>query len=212
MYKGTEKVDGSYFSVGDNKQDRRPFKAYLDVGLIRTTTGNRVFGAMKGASDGGLHIPHKNKRFPGFHVEKAQIITSKRGKVQEVEKAKSAFDAKEHKEHIFGGHVEKYFNLLKEESAQKFDKQFSGWQKALGGQTFEALYTKVHKAIRTDPTIRVAKRGGKTRTVTDAKNVGYKILTDSKKRSWIKHVKLTHAERAARVEKKVQLTEMVYGQ
>ena len=27
--------------------DRRPFRALLDVGLIRTTTGNRVFGALK---------------------------------------------------------------------------------------------------------------------------------------------------------------------
>lgn len=26
---------------------RRPFRALLDVGLVRTTTGNRVFGALK---------------------------------------------------------------------------------------------------------------------------------------------------------------------
>jgi len=38
----------------------------LDVGLVRTTCGNRVFGALKGACDGGLHIPHSTKRFPGF--------------------------------------------------------------------------------------------------------------------------------------------------
>ena len=59
MYKGNDKVDGTYYSVGDPDKmgDRRPFKAYLDVGLVRTTTGNRVFGAMKGACDGGLYIP-----------------------------------------------------------------------------------------------------------------------------------------------------------
>jgi len=34
------------------------FRCYLDVGLARTTTGARVFGAMKGAVDGGLDIPH----------------------------------------------------------------------------------------------------------------------------------------------------------
>ena len=28
-------------------ESRRPFRALLDVGLIRTTTGNRVFGALK---------------------------------------------------------------------------------------------------------------------------------------------------------------------
>ncbi|WOL07870.1 hypothetical protein Cni_G16619 [Canna indica] len=28
-------------------ESRRPFRALLDVGLVRTTTGNRVFGALK---------------------------------------------------------------------------------------------------------------------------------------------------------------------
>ena len=37
----------------------RPFRCFLDVGLTRTTTGNRVFAVMKGAVDGGLDIPHK---------------------------------------------------------------------------------------------------------------------------------------------------------
>ena len=37
----------------------------MDLGLVATTTGNRVFGAMKGAVDGGLNIPHNTKRFPG---------------------------------------------------------------------------------------------------------------------------------------------------
>lgn len=27
--------------------EKRPFRALLDVGLVRTTTGNRVFGALK---------------------------------------------------------------------------------------------------------------------------------------------------------------------
>lgn len=37
----------------------RPFRAFLDVGLTRTTTGNRIFAAMKGALDGGIDIPHR---------------------------------------------------------------------------------------------------------------------------------------------------------
>lgn len=39
------------------------------MGLARTTTGARVFGAMKGAVDGGLNVPHSVKRFPGFDAE-----------------------------------------------------------------------------------------------------------------------------------------------
>lgn len=45
------------------------FRCYLDVGLARTTTGARVFGAMKGAVDGGLNVPHSLKRFPGYDTE-----------------------------------------------------------------------------------------------------------------------------------------------
>lgn len=37
---------GEDFSV-EPADSRRPFRALLDVGLIRTTTGNRVFGALK---------------------------------------------------------------------------------------------------------------------------------------------------------------------
>ena len=52
---------------------RRPFKAFLDVGLKKTTTGARVFGAMKGASDGGLYIPHSESRFPGYDIETKEL-------------------------------------------------------------------------------------------------------------------------------------------
>jgi len=72
IYKGVENIDGEYFDVYEKNlnKDRRPFRAYLDVGLTRTTTGNRVFGALKGAVDGGIFVPHNNKRFPGYHIEK----------------------------------------------------------------------------------------------------------------------------------------------
>lgn len=83
MYKGIEDPNGDHFDVyaADKiNRERRPFKALLDVGLVRTTAGNRVFGAMKGAVDGGIFIPHNTKRFPGYHVEKAAAVTGKRGK------------------------------------------------------------------------------------------------------------------------------------
>ncbi|KAK2099503.1 60S ribosomal protein L5 [Saguinus oedipus] len=31
---------------------------YLDAGIARTTTGSKGFGALKGAVDGGLSVPH----------------------------------------------------------------------------------------------------------------------------------------------------------
>lgn len=70
LYPGNEKVDGEVYDVSENpNEERRPFLALLDVGLVRTTVGNRVFGALKGATDGGLYVPHNNKRFPGFSKE-----------------------------------------------------------------------------------------------------------------------------------------------
>ncbi|KAJ9593169.1 hypothetical protein L9F63_015266 [Diploptera punctata] len=40
---------------------------------MRTTTGTRVFGAMKGAVDGGLSIPHSTERFPGYDAESKEF-------------------------------------------------------------------------------------------------------------------------------------------
>ncbi|MCL7050412.1 hypothetical protein MKW94_029958 [Papaver nudicaule] len=74
---------GEDYSV-EPAERRRPFCALLDVGLLCTTTGNHIFGALsqlldllwfttsnhyssvKGALDGGLDIPHSDKRFAGY--------------------------------------------------------------------------------------------------------------------------------------------------
>lgn len=86
-------ASGEYFSVSTKpNEERKPFKAFLDVGLARTTTGNRVFGCLKGACDGGLDIPHNTKRFPGFSKEEGN----------------DKYDAGKHRERIFGVHVDKY--------------------------------------------------------------------------------------------------------
>jgi large subunit ribosomal protein L5e len=104
-FKGQENVDGEFFDIMSKKIDQRPFKAYLDVGLARTTTGNRIFGCMKGAVDGGIYVPHNNKRFPGHHIEKAAETKGKKGKVIEKGKSQTTWTPKEHRDHIFGLHV-----------------------------------------------------------------------------------------------------------
>lgn len=60
LYTGTTEVTGDEYNV-EELDDEGPgaFRCYLDTGLMRTTTGARVFGAMKGAVDGGLNIPHR---------------------------------------------------------------------------------------------------------------------------------------------------------
>ena len=126
-YKGTETVDGEYFNSSDNMEgDRRPFKALLDVGIQRTTTGARIFGALKGACDGGIDVPHSNKRFPGYTRAKVEVVTNKRGKAtDQAEKTDAKYDAKVHRDRIMGVQVTKYMNEMKKEDLEKSKRHFS---------------------------------------------------------------------------------------
>lgn len=74
MYKPNADVNGEYFNVDDECDEKRPFKALLDVGIQRTTTGARVFGVMKGACDGGVNVPHSTKRYPGYVKAKMTAV------------------------------------------------------------------------------------------------------------------------------------------
>ena len=67
-YEGQTEVDGEHFTVEDNDDGPGAFRAYLDVGLKRTSTGARVFGAMKGAADGGLDVPHRYHFYFAFFL------------------------------------------------------------------------------------------------------------------------------------------------
>ncbi|CAA7023694.1 unnamed protein product [Microthlaspi erraticum] len=132
-YEGNLEATGEDYSV-EPTDSRRPFRALLDVGLIRTTTGNRVFGALKGALDGGLDIPHSDKRFAGFNKENKSL------------------DAEVHRNYIFGGHVSNYMKLLTEDEPEKFNTHFSQYVKSgVDAENIEELYKKVHAAIRADP-------------------------------------------------------------
>lgn len=60
VYEGQVEVTGDEFNVESMDGQPGAFTCYLDAGLARTTTGNKVFGALKGAVDGGLSIPHRS--------------------------------------------------------------------------------------------------------------------------------------------------------
>ncbi|TFY81939.1 hypothetical protein EWM64_g2073 [Hericium alpestre] len=103
----------------------------------RTSTGSRVFGALKGASDGGIFIPHNEKRFPGFDPESKEL------------------DAEVLKKYIFGGHVAEYMESLEEEDDERFKKQFSTYlADGIGSDDMEEIYTNAYAAIREDPTFK----------------------------------------------------------
>ncbi|GIY39166.1 60S ribosomal protein L5 [Caerostris extrusa] len=134
IYEGVSVPDGDDFTVEDVDGQPGAFRCYLDVGLARTTTGARVFGAMKGAVDGGLDIPHSNKRFPGYDAENKQ------------------FNADVHRRHIYGQHVAEYMRLLIDEDEDAYKKQFSQYIKeGITPDDMEDMYKKAHAAIRSDP-------------------------------------------------------------
>jgi len=137
-YEGQKEVDGEDYNVAADPEGKAPFKALLDVGLARTTTGARIFGALKGACDGGLDIPHKDRRFPG----------SKR---QEGSKEWEA-SPETHRKYIFGGHVADYMRKLKESDEEAYNRHFKRFVDAgISADDIEGVYTEAHKAIRADP-------------------------------------------------------------
>uniref|UniRef100_H2ZRJ2 Ribosomal protein L5 eukaryotic C-terminal domain-containing protein n=1 Tax=Latimeria chalumnae TaxID=7897 RepID=H2ZRJ2_LATCH len=59
LYEGQPDITGEEFNVENIDGENGAFTCYLDAGLARTTTGNKIFGVLKGAADGGLSIPHR---------------------------------------------------------------------------------------------------------------------------------------------------------
>ncbi|XP_002130156.2 large ribosomal subunit protein uL18 [Ciona intestinalis] len=135
IYEGQTEIDGDEYNVEDIDGQPGAFRAFLDIGLARTTTGARIFGAMKGAADGGLDIPHSVKRFPGYDAESKE------------------FNAEVHRNHIFGQHVSEYMTSLEESDEDAFKRQFSQYIKnGITADGVEEMYKKAHASIREDPT------------------------------------------------------------
>jgi len=136
-YDGQTTVNGEEYHVEAVEDGPRPFKALLDVGLARTTTGCKIFGCLKGAADGGLDVPHNDKRFPGTKKADSGDLE---GSAETVRK------------YIMGGHVADYMKHLKDEDEERFNKQFKRYiDLGIKADGIEKLYLATHKAIRADP-------------------------------------------------------------
>uniref|UniRef100_G3MKI7 Large ribosomal subunit protein uL18 n=1 Tax=Amblyomma maculatum TaxID=34609 RepID=G3MKI7_AMBMU len=134
VYKGCEEATGEDYCVESEDGQPGAFRCFLDVGLARTTTGARIFGCLKGAVDGGMDIPHSNKRFPGYDNETKE------------------FNADVHRRHIYGLHVAEYMKVLLEEDEEAYKRQFSRYNKlGVTADEIEEIYKKAHAAIRADP-------------------------------------------------------------
>merc|ERR1712113_869053 len=185
-FKGKETLDGDEYHVEDEDGERRPFKCILDVGIRTTCVGARMWGALKGAVDGGLHVPHSTKNFPGY-------------KPAEDKGAEPEYDAEAHKDRIFGEHVKEYMEMLQEEDPTKYEAHFAKFIKeGIEPDKMEDMYTEAHQKIKADPD------GGKE----DAKEVTYERTGETKKCSdgteHVRTIKLTLKQRKAKVLAKIQ--------
>ncbi|KAI0981495.1 hypothetical protein GJ496_000955 [Pomphorhynchus laevis] len=132
-YLGKIDADGTEALYEEN-EERKTFRAVLDVGLVRTSTGARVFGALKGAVDGGLDVPHSEKRFPGYDKESQK------------------YKADVHRRHIFGQHVADYMRSLENDDPNRYNRQFSRYIKeGISADGIEKMYANAHAAIRANP-------------------------------------------------------------
>ena len=182
-FEGITEPEGDYYNAGELEEDEEKerhktnqphaFYCVLDTGLARTNTGARVFGCLKGAVDGGLNVPHEEKRFPGFDETN--------------DDPEEAMDTELLGGYIKGAHVSEYMEELEEEDPELFSKQFSRYQKeGIGSGDLEEMYTGVYEAIREHP-LRKKKNDG------DYKELGKKH----------KKAKLTYEQKKAKIKQKI---------
>merc|ERR1712007_37677 len=166
-YEGNKDINGEVFCVEDNDDGPGAFRACLDVGLARTTTGAKIFGAMKGAADGGIDIPHSEKRSPGYDKEAGE------------------YSAEVHRNHIFGQHVAQYMRELLDKDEDAYKKQFSqSIKNGITADSVEDMYKKAHAAIRKDP----ERQAKATKNITK-KRFGAKRLTYDERKAKVAKAK-----------------------
>jgi len=188
-YEGKVDVDGENYEVSADIVDDdapRPFKALLDVGLARTTSGARIFGVLKGACDGGLDIPHNDHRFPGSKRDGGEWKS----------------DPAVHRKYIFGQHVSSYMKQLQENDEEAYTRQFKRYTDLnVKADDLEKIYKKAHADIRKDPS---KKRNDMELGYFKARPKGYKKPATVEKKDYCKQKKLTNSQRKNRVKQRVQ--------
>jgi len=180
VYAGAKEANGAEYNVENVDGQPGAFQCFLDVGLARTSTGAKIFGALKGAADGGLHIPHSTKRFPGY------------------DKEKSEYKAEVHRRHILGVHVAEYMKQLQGDDEDAYKRQFSRYIKnGITPDSIEALYKKAHAEIRKDPEFKSTKKA----KPADYKQKRWtkKSLTRAQRRDRVKQKKESFLKKLANI-------------
>lgn len=165
-YKGVEEVEGEFELTEAVEDSPRPFKVFLDVGLQRTTTGAKIFGAMKGASDGGLFVPHSPSRFPGWDIEGEEL------------------DAEMLRKYIFGGHVAEYMEELMDDDEERYSLLFKSYiEDEVDADAIEDIYLEAHEAIRADPSAKPTSTKTKAEYAAESKKFRQVKLTREERKA-----------------------------
>merc|ERR1712232_620240 len=179
-----ETLDGEEYHVEEEETDQRPFKCILDVGIARTCVGARIWGVLKGAVDGGLHIPHSTKNFPGYKAAEG--------------KGEAEYDAEAHKEKIFGAHLKEYMEMLAEEDPTKYEAHFAKYiADGKDADGIEDMYSGAHTKIRADP----GPKAKKAKKITHQRKGNKIVYSDGKET--VRRVKLSLKERRSKVANRI---------
>jgi len=156
--------------------------------LRRTCAGARMWGALKGAVDGGLHVPHSIRKFPGY------VDPEEKG-------GEPQYDTSAHLERILGNHVSEYMSMLEEEDQERYKIQFAKFlENDLEADSLEDMYKECHTKIRENPVFEKAA----------AKTVKHEVLgnntkttVDGDENEYVRQRRLSKEQRKGRVAQKI---------
>merc|ERR1711918_78883 len=187
-FEGTEEVTAEFedcfvHNEEEGEDEPKAFHALLDVGLERTTLGSKIFSAMKGAFDGGLEIPHNEKKFYGYDPDEGE------------------YDAESNRERILGGHVSQYMESMQEEEPEEYEEKFKKYIEAgFTADEMEYKYLAVHKAIREDPAHKPTEKKKPADLMAEKRDGGIRYTDEDGNAKFINRRRRTLAQRKNRVQ------------
>lgn len=124
------KIFSTHLICSYNSQKTSYFSAVFDVGLLRTSTGSRIFASIKGLNDTGVLIPHSHKRFVGY-----DIVTRRLRKHINMD-------------YILSGHVSRYMEYLWAGDHGSFLSVFSKYVESnIKPRNLSSYWTRIHDKI-----------------------------------------------------------------
>jgi len=187
---GTEEVTGEFedcyvHAEDDDEDGPKAFRALLDVGLKRTTLGSKIFAALKGAFDGGLEIPHNEKKFYGYDADEKE------------------YDADANRERILGGCVKEYMESLQEEEPEEYEEKFKAYiSQGVEPDGLEDMYLAVHKKIRESPEHVPTQKKKPADLTLEKREGGIRYTNSEGKACFINRARRSLAQRKDRVKQK----------